>query len=493
MTSIILILTPIIAAFLMMLLGKHTRTLERLAVAAALVEGIATIGVAFGGPQDGLFAPYLAFDALGAFFVLITGVLGSLGLIYAIYYFRKEGETRAIRPESLRNYHVLYQLFLLSMFVAAGANHVLLLWIAVEATTLSSAFLVNFFDRPAAIEAAWKYMIINTVALLLGLFGVYLFIGVAQHAALTQGLLAVPFDWAGLKHLAAFLDPALIKLAFVFLLIGYGTKAGLAPLHNWLPDAHSQAPVPISAMLSGALLNIALLALLRFKGILDVAVGPSFVGTLFLFFGTASILFAAFRILLQKEYKRLFAYSSIEHMGIIVFGFGLGGVAAAAALLHALYHSLAKATLFLASGNIALRYHTLEIVKVKGLLRTLPVSGVLFLGGILALSGIPPFGTFFTEFVIFAGGFAYHPYFSTIAFLGLTLAFVGMFRHAGTMFYGKAHEAVVHHEQNISTTPMKEQLLSYAPILVLFTLLLVLSFSVFTPLRLLITAAAVSL
>jgi hydrogenase-4 component F len=491
MTSLLLIITPIIVASLMMLLGKRTRILERLALIAALVEGAAALGVAFGLSRAAPFAPYIVFDALGSFFVLITGVLGSLGLIYAIYYFRKEGEMRSIRPESLRNYHVLYQLFLLSMFVAAGANHVLLLWIAVEATTLSSAFLVNFFDRPAAIEAAWKYMIINTVALLLGLFGVYLFIGVVQYAAFTNGLV-VPFDWAGMRNLAAFLDPSLTKLAFVFLLIGYGTKAGLAPLHNWLPDAHSQAPVPISAMLSGALLNIALLALLRFKSIIDIAVGSHFIGTLFLCFGTLSILFAAFRILLQKEYKRLFAYSSIEHMGIIVFGFGLGGVAVAAALLHTLYHSLAKATLFLSSGNIALRYHTLEIAKVSGLLRTLPVTGVLFLGAILALSGIPPFGTFFTEFMIFAVGFLAHPYFSTLAFLGLTLAFVGMFRHAGAMFYGVAHEGTVHPEQK-TTTVMKEQPLSYAPILLLFALLVVLSFFLFTPLRMLIIAAANSL
>lgn len=487
MTSLVLITTPAIAALLMFLSGKRTRTLECLAVVAAAAELVAALGLAFvGDAEQEVFAPYLSFDALGSFFVLITAVIGSLGLIYAIHYFRKEGQVRAIRPESLRNYHVLYQAFLLSMFIAAGANHVLLLWIAVEATTLSSAFLVNFFDRPAVIEAAWKYMIINTVALLLGLFGVYLFIGVVQHAALGNGLSAAPFDWAGIKHIASLLDPSLLKLAFVFLLIGYGTKAGLAPLHNWLPDAHSQAPVPISAMLSGALLNIALLALLRFKGIMDIAVGPAFVGTIFLFFGTLSILFAAFRMLTQKQYKRLLAYSSIEHMGIIIFGFGLGGIAAAAALFHAFYHSLTKSVLFLSSGNIALRYHTLEIANVKGLLRTIPFTGVFFLGGILAVSGIPPFGTFFTEFVIFASGFATHPYFSTAALFALVLAFAGMLRHGGAMCYGAEHTEDGRGEQKIE----KEPWLSILPIAILFIALVLLSFYVAPPLGALITAAA---
>jgi hydrogenase-4 component F len=343
------------------------------------------------------------------------------------------------------------------------ANNVLLLWIAVEATTLCSAFLVNFFDRPAAIEAAWKYMIINTVALLLGLFGIFLFIGAIQHASLT----AISLDWESITNIAPLLNISLLKLAFVFMLIGYGTKAGLAPLHNWLPDAHSQAPSPVSAMLSGALLNVALLALLRFKGVVDIAVGDSYSQMLFLVFGTASIVIAAMLILIQKQYKRLLAYSSVEHMGIILFGFGVGGAASIAALLHALYHSLAKSMLFLTSGNIVLRYHTLEISKVRGLLRTLPVSGVLFLAGLLAVAGVPPFGTFITEFVIFSSAFTAHPIFTTLALLALGIAFVGIMRHISAMCFGE--------KDNETQKGEDGDVLGVFPIVILFALLILLS------------------
>jgi hydrogenase-4 component F len=366
------------------------------------------------------------------------------------------------------------------MFVAVTANNILLLWIAVEATTLCSAFLVNFFDRPAAIEAAWKYMIINTIALLLGLFGIFLFIAALQHASLAT----VSLDWTSIRTIAPFLDVALVKLAFVFMLIGYGTKAGLAPLHNWLPDAHSQAPSPVSALLSGALLNVALLALLRFKGVVDIAVGPSYTEMLFLTFGTASILIAAMLILIQKQYKRLLAYSSVEHMGIIVFGFGVGGVASVAALLHALYHSLAKSMLFLSSGNIALHYHALEIGKVRGLLRTLPLTGILFFAGLLAVAGVPPFGTFMTEFVIFSSAFASHPFLTTIALLALAVAFVGIMRHVSAMCFGERAPGAAQEEGDM---------LGILPIVALFALLLLLSIVQPTILLTLLQEAALNL
>jgi hydrogenase-4 component F len=404
----------------------------------------------------------LHYDALGSWFLVIVAVLGFFGTLYSISYLRREEKRQMISPEKLRRYYALFQFFILTMFVAVGANNVLLLWIAVEATTLCSAFLVNFFDRPAAIEAAWKYMIINTVALLIGLFGVFLFIGAVEHAA----IVTISLDWASIAAIAPILDVSLLKLAFVFMLIGYGTKAGLAPLHNWLPDAHSQAPSPVSAMLSGALLNVALLALLRFKGIVDIAAGPSYSQTLLLLFGTASIVIAALLILVQKQYKRLLAYSSVEHIGIIAFGFGVGGAGSVAALLHALYHSLAKSLLFLASGNIILRYHAHEISSVRGLLRTLPLTGALFFAGLLAVAGLPPFGTFLTEFAIFSAAFGAHPWLTAIALAALAIAFVGIMRHISAMCFGSRDESIKSGE---------DDLLGVVPIVALFALLLVLS------------------
>jgi hydrogenase-4 component F len=357
---------------------------------------------------------------------------------------------------------------------------VLLLWIAVEATTLCSAFLVNFFDRPAAIEAAWKYMIINTVALLIGLFGVFLLIGAVEHTAIGM----ISLDWASIQKLAPLLDVSLLKLSFVFMLIGYGTKAGLAPLHNWLPDAHSQAPSPVSAMLSGALLNVALLALLRFKGIVDIAAGPSYAQMLLLSFGTASIVVAAMLILVQKQYKRLLAYSSVEHIGIIAFGFGVGGVGSVAALLHALYHSLAKSLLFLASGNIVLRYHSHDIGSVRGLMRTLPVTGVLFFAGLLAVAGLPPFGTFLTEFAIFSAAFNLHPWLTVTALFALAIAFVGIMRHISVMCFGNADKGVKVGEDDT---------LGVFPLVLIFALLVLLSITQPTALVTLLHNASINL
>lgn len=465
MQTYFLIITPLVAASLILLFRGKRSVAELLAVFAASVELVAAFGIAFCrqsfSPPD-ILLPFLNYDALGSWFLMIAAFLGFFGTLYSVSYLRREEERQLIGREKLCSYYALFQLFLLAMFVAVGANNVLLLWIAVEATTLCSAFLVNFFDKPAAIEAAWKYMIINTVALLIGLFGVFLFIGAVEHEATS----ATALDWASIASIAPLLDVSLLKLAFVFMLIGYGTKAGFAPLHNWLPDAHSQAPSPVSAMLSGALLNVALLALLRFKGIVDIAAGTSYTQTLLLSFGTVSIVIAAMLILVQKQYKRMLAYSSVEHIGIIAFGFGVGGVGSVAALLHALYHSLAKSMLFLASGNIILRYHTHEIGAVRGLLRTLPFTGGLFLLGLLAVAGLPPFGTFFTEFAIFSAAFNMHPWLTIIALIALAIAFVGIMRHISAMCFGDREESMEAGEDGM---------LGVLPVVFLFALLLLFS------------------
>ncbi len=235
------------------------------------------------------------------------------------------------------------------------------------------------------------------------------------------------------------LDPFIAKMAFIFILIGYGTKVGLVPMHTWLPDAHSKAPAPISSLLSGVLLDVAFLALLRFKSVVDVAIGPHFSRELLVFFGVISISVAALIIFSQKNYKRLLAYSSIEHMGVIALGFGFGGAAAFAALLHMIYHALTKSVLFLSAGNILVKYGSTKIRNVKGVLTVLPVTGVLFFIGFLAITGVPPFGTFVTEFSILSAGIKTHPTTVIITLLVLALVFVGFLRHVVSITFGNSH------------------------------------------------------
>jgi hydrogenase-4 component F len=253
-------------------------------------------------------------------------------------------------------------------------------------------------------------------------------------------------DWQTLLNNAGNLNPAIARMAFIFILIGYGTKMGLAPMHTWLPDAHSKAPVPISSLLSGVLLNVAFLAILRFKLIVDTAIGSHFSQDLLLFFGVLSILVAAFIILIQKNYKRLLAYSSIEHMGIVALGFGFGSVGIFMALLHMIYHSLAKAALFLSSGNIFLKYSSTKIAKVKGALATLPITGGLFLLGFLAITGVPPFGIFLTEFYILSAGISAHPFIIVTILFALALIFIGFLRHITAMVFGDSPEEVTQGE-----------------------------------------------
>lgn len=462
MTIYFLLLTPVLVAFFLFAFRTKRIVIETLAVLAGVIEFVAALFIVFGGHrvQGTLLQRFLSYDALASWFLLITATLGMLALFYSVSYLRREEETREVPLQKVRTYYALFHLFIFAMFTAVGANNVLLLWIAVEATTLASAFLVNFFDRPAAIEAAWKYMIINTVALLLGLFGVFIFIGAIEHASLSISL-----DWASIAKIAPLLDVVLMKVSFVFMVIGYGTKSGLAPLHNWLPDAHSQAPSPVSALLSGALLNVAFLALLRFKSIVDISAGPEFSQHILIAFGVSSIVIASALILIQRHYKRLLAYSSVEHMGIIAIGFAMGGVGTVAALLHALYHSLAKSMLFMSAGNILVRYHATEIRGVKGLLRTLPVTGFLFFAGLLAVAGMPPFGTFLTEFAIFSTLFVVHPYITLVTLLALAIAFVGIMRHISAMCFGD-YDGVKKGE---------DDMLSIVPILIIFILLFWLS------------------
>jgi len=352
------------------------------------------------------------------------------------------------------------------------------MWISIEATTLSTAFLISFYGKPSAIEAAWKYLIINSVGLLIGFLGTLLFF----HPAIGSphnGLLT----WGWMTDNVSKFDPSVIRLAFIFVLVGYGTKVGLVPMHTWLPDAHSKAPVPISSLLSGVLLNVAFLAVLRFKVITDLVVGSAYSQELLIFFGLASILVSAFIIFTQKNYKRLLAYHSIEHMGIITLGFGFGGIASFAALLHLIYHALAKSALFLLAGNILLKYGSTKMKNVKGIIKTLPITSVLFFIGFLVLAGIPPFGIFITEFSILLTGIQISLIITIIVLFSLAFVAAGIIRHISEMIFGESEQSILDGEAGINTI---------FPAAILIAILIFISFFIPTEMQSLLHSATLN-
>jgi len=437
-TLSILIGAPALASIIS-LFSSRLHLVKYASLAAAAISTIATLflasRVAFSGTVT--LSSFFAIDALGMLGILITSVVGLAAISYSIGYLHNEVNKHIIGPRRVRQYFVLLNLFLAAMLFACAAANPIMMWLAIEATTLSSAFLVSFYHKPSSTEAAWKYLLINSLGLLLGFFGTLLYLSAASLSGENF------ITWQTLLTHASLLNPDIARLAFVFMLIGYGTKVGLAPMHTWLPDAHSKAPVPISAMLSGVLLNIALIAVLRFKTITDTVVGANFSQHILIVLGLLSIIIAAGMILIQKNYKRMLAYSSIENMGIMALGFGFGGAASLAALLHMIYHSLTKSLLFLSAGNIFLTYSSTKIAQVRGVLTTLPVTGILFFAGILAISGLPPFGIFFTKLAILFTGSDAHPYAVAIALLAFAVIFIGFLRHTTNMLFGEPPANVV--------------------------------------------------
>jgi hydrogenase-4 component F len=398
-----------------------------------------------------------------------------MAAIYSIGYMRAEFQKEIIGFSRLRQYYVLFNFFLIAMVLAVTTTSPILTWVAIEATTLSTAFLISFYNKPDSMEAAWKYLIINSVGLLLAFFGTLLFLSATMSSG-SHNLIS----WNDLLANAASLNQTVAKIAFIFILIGYGTKMGLVPMHTWLPDAHSKAPVPISSLLSGVLLNIALFAILRFKVVSEATTGIHFSGNLLMYFGLFSIVLSALLIYLQNNYKRLLAYSTIEHMGIIAMGIGFGGIGIFAAILHAIYHSLAKPLLFLSSGNIFLKYGSTKIENVKGALKALPITSVIFLAGILAITGIPPFGMFMTEFSILSAGIQSHPAVIIITLTALVIVFMGFLKHGSNMIFG----------YKLESTPSGEAgAWNVLPLVALLAVLIILSFYLPEPVKLLINRA----
>ena len=443
----IIIAVFIIAAFFN-LFSKERKTVEFVSVAASIVALLASSVVTFKVVTDSanVYSPFQFFyvDSFGAIVMLIISFVGLATTIYSVQYLREETAKNIIGFHRVSQYFILLNLFLTTMFLAITANSPIFAWISIEATTLSTAFLISFYNKPSSIEAAWKYLIINSVGLLLAFFGTLLYFTSVNSSGGNEFV-----TWRLLLANASGLNVLIAKVAFIFVLIGYGTKVGLAPMHTWLPDAHSKAPAPISALLSGVLLNVALVVALRFKVITDAAIGQSFSQNLLIMFGVFSIIIASLIILTQKNYKRLLAYSSIENMGIIALGFGFGGVGIFAAILHMIYHSLTKSALFLSAGTIFLKFSSTKIANIRGLFTALPYTSVLFFAGFLTVTGIPPFGMFMTKLLILSAGIKSHPIFSIIALVFMAILFIGFLKHVSSMFFGEKPADIESGESNI--------------------------------------------
>lgn len=427
---------------------------------------------------------WMAIDAASLLFLSITSVLFLAASVYAVGYLAHEariakhddgGEEVPFSnfPEAVFAGCML--LFLATMTLVSVSRHIGLMWVGVEATTLASAPLIYFHRHHRSLEATWKYLLICSVGIALALLGNF-FVAVS---ATSSGGPVIHMTIDDLAAHAGSLNQLWLKAAFLFFLVGYGTKMGLAPLHTWLPDAHSEAPSVVSALLSGALLNCAFLTILRMHSLLAAAHIAAFSADLLVLFGLLSMAVAAMFILGQSDFKRMLAYSSVEHMGILSLGIGIGGVATFGAMLHTVNHSLTKAMLFLAAGNILAIYHTKSTTRVRGVLRTLPITGILWLAGFLAIVGSPPFGPFLSELTILKGVLdAGRPAVAVLYLLALAIVFVGMATIVLRMAYGPPPNSM-HNEKGISPISAREPLWSIAPVTALG--LAVLVFGVYVP------------
>lgn len=434
-----LLLTPLIAAALMFLMRPRAwlELIHALAALGGLAAGLIVAVRVWQGEVPAAIGGLLRADGLSALMVVVITLLGAIATLYGLGYSRAEyDDTHLAR---VRSFFGLFHLFSFTMLLAVTTDNLGIMWVAIEGTTLATAFLVNLHNTPRSLEAAYKYLILSSAGIALAFIGTVL---IYYAGASRAGEIAV--NWTSLRAAASSLNPQVVRLAFVFILVGYGTKAGLAPMHTWLPDAHSEAPAPISALMSGVLLNVGLYALMRFKTITDIAVGANFSGPWFVGIGLLSLAVAAVFLVRQRNYKRMLAYSSVEHVGIICMGLGFGGYwGVLGALLHVINHALSKSLMFLLSGNILLKYQTTDIRRVRGLLRASPLTASAFLAGTLALIGLPPFGPFMSEFLIFRAGLESGPVWVVVLGVALlAVAFAGMLNSVNQMLYGAPPEKI---------------------------------------------------
>jgi hydrogenase-4 component F len=442
LTLSLLLMPPLLASCLAILVRPYKRCVGWISVACAVVSVAASISLcadmvtAGPAPDPASTVTLWRVDALSAllalciaFVVLLASALGP-GLGRA-----DDGDA-----SHTRRFRIFMNACALTMLAAVTIQNVALMWVAIEATTITSAMVIPLTRTKASVEASWKYLLICSVGIALAFTGTVL---AYFDFVTTVGEVPGSLNWTVLRSAAPSLHPELLQLAFAFILIGYGTKAGLAPMHTWLPDAHSEAPAPISAMMSGVLLAVAMYAIARWKAVIDASVNPSFTNSLLTGFGLLSVLIGTFSLVIQRHYKRMLAYSSVEHMGLISIGLALGPLGAFAALLHLVNHAVAKSMSFLLAGRIVHRYETTEIGKVTGLLRVMPWTGALFASGILALVGLPPFGLFVSEFLLVRAAVVTGRFWvAGVVLVLLFIAFTSLVSHLNRMLYGEAPEGV---------------------------------------------------
>jgi hydrogenase-4 component F len=399
-------------------------------VAAAML----TAQIIAGGPMFA-FGKLFFIDPLNVFLVTLTAFVGLTTSLFSRPYMRVERDHGKMTANRMRLYHSMFQLFMFTMFLALMTNNMGILWVAMEGATLATVLLVSVYRTATSLEAAWKYFILCGVGIALALFGTIL-LYLAADRQLGSGNDALL--WTNLNAAKTHLEPAIMSLAFAFLLVGYGTKMGLVPLHNWLPDAHAEGPTPISAVLSGLLLNVALYAVLRFKVLADGALHNGLPGKLLVGFGLLSVVVATYSLSRQKDVKRMFSYSSIEHIGLMTFAFGIGGpIATYAGLLHMTVHSLVKSAIFFTVGHASQKAGTQVMDNIRGLIRVNPTVGWGMLLGSLAILGMPPFGVFASEFLIVTTAMRELPWATPVLLLALGVAFASIFGRVQSMVFGE--------------------------------------------------------
>jgi len=428
---------PLLGGLLLGLVG-HRRWAPELnalmSFATFCAAALLTAKVIADGPMVALEEQFFV-DPFNVFLVALTAFVAFTTALFSRPYMRIEEHHGRVNPARLRLYHSMYQLFSFTMVLCLLSNNVGILWVALEGATLSTVLLVSLYRTPASLEAAWKYFILCSVGIAQALFGVILLYFAAEKVLGPGGTSLL---WTHLYEVRGQLEPTVLSLAFVFLLVGFGTKVGLVPLHNWLPDAHAEGPTPISAVLSGLLLNVALYAVVRSKVLVDGALERNFSGGLMMGFGLLSVVVAAFFLSRQKDIKRMFAYSSIEHMGIMTFAFGMGGpVAAFAGLLHMTVHSLTKSAIFFTVGHASQKTGTQNMDDIRGLIQQSPAIGWGLALGSLAILGMPPFGVFTSEFMVLTTAMHEHSWATPFLVIALGVAFAAIFGKVQPMVFGE--------------------------------------------------------
>jgi hydrogenase-4 component F len=434
---LLLLGTPLLGGALLAVFGNR-RWAAELGMASSfstfLCGAALTVRVIRDGPLT-VFGGQFFVDPFNVVLVALTTFVAFTTAAFSRPYMRIEAHHGKVSAAALRLYHAMFQVFSFAMLLALTTNNMGILWVAMEAATLSTVLLISLYRTPESIEAAWKYFILCSVGIAQALFGTILLYFAAEKV-LGSGVTALL--WTDLNGVKTELEPTVMSLAFVFLLVGYGTKVGLVPVHNWLPDAHAEGPTPISAVLSGLLLNVALYAVVRCKVLTDGALGAGFAGGLMMGFGLLSVVVAAFLLSRQRDIKRMFAYSSIEHMGLMTFAFGMGGVAGTfGALLHMTMHSLTKSAIFFAVGHAAQTSGTQVMEDIRGLIRTNPTIGWGLMMGSIAILGIPPFGVFASEFIILTAAMREQPWATPFLLIGLGVAFAAIFGKVQPMVFGE--------------------------------------------------------